>query len=148
MTANTIPTESYSNFRSRFLLNVLVPYFILPIIIAIAALHLLKPTISLHPLLQIPLVILSIPVTNVIRVNYNDFFRRREARRLGAEMIPRVKTKWPGNIDLVIRMIRKPRTEYILEPILALMKEYKSNTINMGIFWGDQVCSKLAVYQK
>ncbi len=44
----------------------------------------------------------SVLLAFVARVQIRDLWQRWEARRMGAIRPPRVKGKWPGNIDLVL----------------------------------------------
>jgi hypothetical protein len=63
----------------------------------------------------------------------------REMRRMGGRPIPRVQGKWPGNIDILLRMLRAFKTSYILDVYLDLFKEYQCTTLNTRLLWFDTV---------
>lgn len=56
-------------------------------------------------------------------------------------MIPHVVGKWPGNIDILLRMMKAFKTAYILDVYLDLFEEYQCTTLNTRILWVDQVCA-------
>ncbi|CEL62808.1 Cytochrome P450 52A1 OS=Candida tropicalis GN=CYP52A1 PE=1 SV=3 [Rhizoctonia solani AG-1 IB] len=73
-------------------------------------------------------------VRNVVR----DALREREAKRLGARVIPRVKGKWPGNIDIMIKLVASVHGSYVASVWDELSKEY-GNTFNMRLLWDDMI---------
>jgi ABC-type Fe3+-siderophore transport system permease subunit len=81
-----------------------VRFFGIPILLTYLVLRLSQCQSTSWPqsLLFGILYILSVPlfwsVRNIIRLRLQD----REARRLGARPIPRIKGKWPGNIDVLV----------------------------------------------
>jgi hypothetical protein len=91
-------------------------------------------------LLTIPVYFGSIFVWATTRGAYFEFKQRREARSLGARPIPQVIGKWPGNLDILLRMIIAFRTSYILDVYLQLFEQYQSTTLNLRILWRDNVC--------
>jgi hypothetical protein len=74
-----------------------------------------------------------------------DFLQRRAAARLGAKPIPCVVGKWPGNLDILLRMMKAFDKSYVLDVYLGLFQEYQSTTLNLRIFWIDHVCSVLSL---
>lgn len=58
---------------------------------------------------------------------------------LGAEPIPCVRGKWPGNLDVGIRLVRSMNDEYIMQYFAELFDEYGVNTLNTRVLWTDQV---------
>ena len=67
-------------------------------------------------------------------------FQDREARKLGAQPIPRVVGGWPGNIDVLLKILRAFNTSYIHDVYLNLFEEYQCTTLNTRILWSDAVC--------
>ncbi|KIM44015.1 hypothetical protein M413DRAFT_67983 [Hebeloma cylindrosporum] len=65
----------------------------------------------------------------------------REARSLGARSIPRVVGKWPGNIDVLLRMMHAFKTSYVLDVYLELFEEYQCTTLNIPILWSNNIIS-------
>lgn len=65
----------------------------------------------------------------------------RAAKQLNANPIPRVVGKWPGNLDVVLRMVKLFETGYVFQGFSELFAEYQCTTLNTRIFWTDQVGS-------
>ncbi|KAG6867246.1 hypothetical protein C0993_005269 [Termitomyces sp. T159_Od127] len=68
-----------------------------------------------------------------------DFQRYRDAQKLYAKQIPRVVGKWPGNVDVLVKMLKAFKTAYVLDVYLELFEEYQCTTLNLYIFWADQI---------
>ncbi|KAF9004996.1 cytochrome P450 monooxygenase CYP63 [Cyathus striatus] len=58
-----------------------------------------------------------------------------------ATAIPRVVGKWPGNIDVLLKMMRAFKTSYVLDVYLQLFEEYQCTTLNTRILWSDNIIS-------
>lgn len=69
----------------------------------------------------------------------NNWGHARRAQQLGAQPIPRVVGRWPGNIDVLLRMIKSFKTSYVLDVYLQLFEEYQCTTLNTRILWVDNV---------
>ncbi|KAJ7078425.1 cytochrome P450 monooxygenase CYP63 [Mycena belliarum] len=63
----------------------------------------------------------------------------RTARQLGAQPIRQVVGKWPGNIDVLLKMMRAFKTSYVLDVYLQLFEEYQCTTLNTRILWTDHI---------
>jgi hypothetical protein len=46
---------------------------------------------------------------------------------------------WPGNLDILLSMMRAFRKSYILDVYLNLFEEYQCTTLNLNILWVDNV---------
>lgn len=125
-----------ANYRARFLSDVTKA--------------LILPPISLHWILRyldvqlplwkrIPLYIACIVLYNYARNTTQTLLERRRARRVHARPIPRVVGKWPGNIDVIIRMMKQFKTSYPGEVWLRLFQEYQTTTLNLRVLWQDLV---------
>ena len=90
-------------------------------------------------LLTVPAHISAIILWGYIRNLYYDVRQSREAKRLGARPVPRIKGKWPGNVDVLLRMMKAFKTAYLMDVYLDLFHEYKCTTLNTRILWVDQV---------
>jgi hypothetical protein len=75
---------------------------------------------------------------------YSDYVQSEGARRLGAQRIPRVVGRWPGNIDILLRIMRSYKTDYLLDFYKELFSEYRATTLNTRILWMDHVRIYLA----
>ena len=111
------------------------------VIIPSAALSLLLLRRGQHtqPVLTLFLHVIVIVVWAVTRHWIKRYIQSRECKRLGATPIPRVVGRWPGNIDVLLKMMRAFRTSYILDVYLNLFEEYQCTTLNLNILWVDHV---------
>ena len=85
------------------------------------------------------LALLSIPISVVLRSHYTLWAQDREAARMGAQPITRVRGRWPGNLDVVLRMLKSFEDGYVLQGFADLFAEYGCTTLNTRFFWDDQV---------
>ena len=88
---------------------------------------------------SVPANVLAIVAWNSVRNIIYDIQQRRNARRLGAKQVPRIRGKWPGNIDILLRMMKAFKTAYPMDVYLQLFREYRCTTLNARILWVDQV---------
>ncbi|KAG2142981.1 cytochrome P450 [Suillus clintonianus] len=68
----------------------------------------------------------------------DEMLQRRKAGRLGARLIPRVRGKWPGNLDKVVNIILRSENEYLGRPMLDEIEEL-GPTVNFRLFWEDDI---------
>lgn len=92
-----------------------------------------------------PWYILSVLICAGARILLSEAVNYREAKRLRAQPIPRVAGKWPGNVDVLFKMLRSVKTSYLVNSYLELFEEYQATTLNLRILWVDQVrtCSQI-----
>jgi hypothetical protein len=83
--------------------------------------------------------ILSIPLTISTRSFISLRSQDRTAKHLNAQEIPRVKGKWPGNLDIAIRIVNSFEEGYVLQIFADLLREHNTTTVNTRLFWDDQV---------
>ncbi|KDN35015.1 hypothetical protein RSAG8_11958, partial [Rhizoctonia solani AG-8 WAC10335] len=97
-----------------------------------------QSTSWLHSVLFGTLYVLSVPlfwsIRNVLHLHLQD----REARRLGARPIPRIKGKWPGNIDVLVDMFKTMQKGYIGEWVHKMSLIY-GPTFNTRVLWEDVI---------
>ena len=74
-----------------------------------------------------------------IRLQYHCYQQRADARRRGGRLPPEVVGKWPGNIDILLKLGKATRTRYPGTFYLSLFEEYKSTTLNLKLLWADWV---------
>ncbi|KAF8802979.1 hypothetical protein BYT27DRAFT_7052236, partial [Phlegmacium glaucopus] len=60
-----------------------------------------------------PLHLVSILSWATVKGTYEESRHDRDAKSLGAKPIPRVVGKWPGNLDLLFRMMSLARVMYL-----------------------------------
>lgn len=58
----------------------------------------------------------------------------------GAQSVPKIKGKWPGNIDILLELIYSESSDYPTEGIARWCREY-GPTFDMGILWSHQIVS-------
>ncbi|KAF8749700.1 cytochrome p450 [Rhizoctonia solani] len=86
----------------------------LPAFALTAALRLARPArIPESKLLLSVLYVLAVPTFWGFRNVVRDRLREREAKRLGARVVPRVKGKWPGNIDIMLKLVKSLHGSYV-----------------------------------
>ena len=78
------------------------------------------------------------------RVWWHQLRTHVEARRLGATIVPKVKGKLPGNIDVLWAMARYWPDDYVGHPVTEMCKKY-GNTFNIYILWEDWVSYSLYI---
>ena len=132
----TMPGSEYdhSRVRLRFLEN-LFWKCVLPS----AVLAALRVTQIDFGYLTVPSHIAFISTLFYLKTLYNDYHVSREAHRRGARQIPRVVGKWPGNVDVMLRLFADLKSGYMQDVFLELFHEYQSTTLNLSILWTDKV---------
>lgn len=90
------------------------------------------------------LVVLSIPISIVVRSQLDTHLQHRQARQLGAKPITCVVGKLPGNIDIMFGMVKAFKEGYVMEGFSDLFEKHHSNILNTRILWNDQVRSSLS----
>lgn len=65
--------------------------------------------------------------------------QERLARQMGGRLAPCVVGKWPGNLDVMLKMIKFSKTAYLGEFYYELFHQYQSTTLNLRLLWSDLV---------
>ncbi|KAM6499413.1 cytochrome P450 monooxygenase CYP63 [Amanita muscaria] len=127
--------DPHSNYRLRILQD-LWRIVVLPSLIFSAIVHAEKLHLGL---LRIPAHFVFLVFWTIIKRQWTVLLQHREAQRLAAVPIPCVVGKWPGNIDVLLRLMHNFKTSYILDAYLQLFEEYKCTTLNLRILWIDTI---------
>lgn len=122
------------NYRRRFLFSFLRA-FVVPPIIAYAACY----CAHVDGVLVAVLMTLSPPCSIILRSSIHDYFGRRAASSLGARSIPWAVGKYPGNIDIMFKMVKCLDSGYPMQAFADLLEEHQTTIINTRILWEDQV---------
>lgn len=122
-------------YRTRLLLDIL-RIFVFP---CLALFELCRGANVRLGYLAFPAHVGAVILWGYVRNIYYDITQLREARQLGAKPVPRIKGKWPGNIDILFRMMKAFKTAYLMDVYLELFQEYQCTTLNTRILWVDQV---------
>lgn len=125
-----------SNYRARLLRDIFQAWVLPPLS--------LWSTLSIFDyelgFLSVPIHIIFIILWATVKSALVATRRAREAQALNARPIPRAVGKWPGNIDLLLRMMLAFKTSYVLDVYLQLFEEYQCTTLNLRLLWRDNVC--------
>jgi hypothetical protein len=95
--------------------------------------------IHLGPIISIPVYLAFLILWAVVKGVLSNLAHARTARQFGAQPIRQVVGKWPGNIDVLFRMVKAFKTSYVLDVYLQLFEEYQCTTLNTRILWVDNV---------
>ena len=124
-----------SNFRLRLALD-LSRLIVAPSLAFVAIVRLSKWNLGW---LSLPAYVVFLVFCTIIRSQWTLLRQHRDAQQLGAAPIPQVVGKWPGNIDILLRMLRDFKRSYTLDVYLRLFEEYQCTTLNLRILWTDTV---------
>lgn len=128
--------KTIPDYRKRILIS-FARALIVPPLLTSLALHLICRPVSLF--IYLPLALLSIPIAIGLRSQYTLWSQDSEAARMGAKPITRVRGRWPGNLDIVLRLLKSFESGYVLQGFADLFAEYGCTTLNTRFFWDDQV---------
>jgi hypothetical protein len=135
-----VETESYTAFRLRLVLDTILPTFVLPPVFCATVLRVLSSKRIHTNIVGKSLAYLaSIPLFLFVRIQLRRRKQRLEAQRLGAREVPRVRGKWPGNIDVLINALKAPQKVYIWEGPKERFNSLGSKTVNIDMLWKDMV---------
>ena len=94
---------------------------------------------NLNVFVRVGAHLVFLPIYAQLRQTYASYRNASMAASIGAEQIPHVVGKWPGNIDILLRLIKGMKEDYVLQAHADLFEEYGCNTLNTRILWSDQV---------
>ncbi|KAF7338062.1 Cytochrome P450 monooxygenase CYP63 [Mycena venus] len=83
--------------------------------------------------------VFAIPLYISARSYVDLWTHDKAAKRLNATIVPRVQGRWPGNIDIALRVAKSFKEEYVFQVFADLFREYGVTTLNMRLFWCDQM---------
>jgi hypothetical protein len=86
-----------------------------------------------------PLYILWLFAFGLLRVKIMVYLQQREACNAGARLPTEVVGKWPGNIDILIKLGKAAKTGYPTAFYRDLFEEYQCTTLNLKLLWSDFV---------
>ncbi|KIY51977.1 cytochrome P450 monooxygenase CYP63 [Fistulina hepatica ATCC 64428] len=89
-----------------------------------------------------PAYIVCIIASWVARLQYANYYHACRMRELDARPIPSVVGRWPGNIDIMLDMMRTFKSTYLYNAThLKLFEQYRCTTLNLRILWMDTIIS-------
>ncbi|KAH9475034.1 Cytochrome P450 monooxygenase 75 [Psilocybe cubensis] len=126
-----------ANYRARLLWDCF-RIFVIPASVLSSVLLLLGYQLGL---LSIPTHLGFILLWGTLKSLYAESKQEKEARAIGAKTIPCVIGKWPGNVDVLFRMVKAFKNSYVLDVYLELFEEYQCTTLNLRVLWRDNIIS-------
>lgn len=75
----------------------------------------------------------------ISRVKTTDYLQTRAARRMGGRLPTEVVGKWPGNLDILIKLGKAAKSRYPAAFFHDLFEEYQCTTLNLKLLWSDLV---------
>ncbi|WVW82196.1 hypothetical protein I302_104202 [Kwoniella bestiolae CBS 10118] len=121
---------------SKFLLPALFKTLILPPSLFTLLLLLLPPSTPW----KIIGYILSFPIVYIVRSNLSVYLSTRRAKALGARDIPRVKGRWPLNLDILVDWAKSGSEEEVGR-MMVLLKRRWGGSYNTRVLGEDQIIS-------
>ena len=118
----------------------LAQFVLIPIGLAYCAILFLRPQSAW---IRLATYGASVPAFMAVRIHLVHWKQAREARRLGAQLVPAVQGKWPGNIDVFNVLMRDYQEGYATLYFLPLFEQYRTKTLNLRILWTDLVRPRL-----
>ncbi|KAJ7487238.1 cytochrome P450 monooxygenase CYP63 [Mycena galericulata] len=95
--------------------------------------------VHLGPVVSIPIYLVFLILWAIVKGFLTNLAHARTARQFGAQPIRRVVGKWPGNVDVLLRMMKAFKTSYVLDVYLQLFEEFQCTTLNTRILWVDNI---------
>ncbi|KDR66926.1 hypothetical protein GALMADRAFT_258809 [Galerina marginata CBS 339.88] len=126
-----------ANYRAR-LLRDLFHLFVVPVSVLSALLWHFNYRLGL---LSLPTHLGFILLWATVKGAYLERWQTNEAKSLGAKRIPCVVGEWPGNIDILFKMMNAFKTSYVLDVYAQFFEEYQCTTLNLRILWRDNIIS-------
>ncbi|KAJ6586571.1 cytochrome P450 [Mycena sp. CBHHK59/15] len=93
--------------------------------------------ISIGPRLLVLAVVVGIPTSVALRIWTTLIIAHMRAASMGARLMPTVKGRWPGNLDILADLRRNWNVSYPLEVFRDILPQ--SSSINLRIGWDDYV---------
>ncbi|KAF4568490.1 hypothetical protein EYR36_010502 [Pleurotus pulmonarius] len=118
-----------------FLLRGALSYLIPSVLVAVSLDYLLQLNdISVPTAVVVLIGALASPTYATFRICISDWKARREAKRLGARLIPRVRGSFPGNLDVLRNMMEEFENGYLGDGLSKVIKEY-GPIVDMHVLW-------------
>ncbi|KAJ4000449.1 cytochrome P450 [Lentinula boryana] len=94
---------------------------------------------SLSVIVRVLLHCLAVPFIGWLRICWDEYSNARAAASSNAASIPRVRGKWPGNLDIAVKLVKSMHEDYLMQFFADLFDEYGVHTLNTRIFWSNQI---------
>ncbi|KAF8338717.1 cytochrome P450 monooxygenase CYP63 [Cantharellus anzutake] len=135
-----MPSILNYNYRIHLLLE-LARDFIPPLLIASVLLSFLPSLLSDGFFLRSLWRLLICLAYWTVNVKYADWKNHNEAKKMGVVYLPRLKGKWPGNLDIALSQAQLSEEGYVLENFERMFTSLGTGdevtTFNLGTLWED-----------
>ncbi|KAF8308490.1 cytochrome P450 [Clavulina sp. PMI_390] len=127
----------------RYVINLFLNFFGPPLVLA----ALVSKRLAFNhasAMYHVVVYILATPLYWAVKVQYDYFVAKREAKKLGVELVPEIKGKWWGNLDVLFEAAAARTTTYSYSDIKYLFDRVGDNvhTINLRVLWQDQIITR------
>ncbi|KAH9476510.1 Cytochrome P450 monooxygenase 75 [Psilocybe cubensis] len=82
--------------------------------------------------------IFSIPTLATLNIMGRKLYNMYQASRMGAQIVPEAQGKWPGNLDILLEMMKNFKTGYPGDGLVELL-EKRGPVVNMRVMWSDTI---------
>ncbi|KAF8308491.1 cytochrome P450 monooxygenase CYP63 [Clavulina sp. PMI_390] len=126
-----------------YVVNLFLNFFIPPLVLA----SLVSQRLALHNaswIYHIMTYVLATPLYWTVKVQHDYLTARLQAMKLGVDLVPEVKGKWPGNLDVLFAAAEARKTSYSYSDMSYLFDRMGSDvhTINLRVLWQDQIITR------
>ncbi|EIW83567.1 cytochrome P450 monooxygenase pc-3 [Coniophora puteana RWD-64-598 SS2] len=80
----------------------------------------------------------AVPLAFFLKVSFDRFLQRRRAEALGARLVPCVKGRWIGNVDILRKFLQKAEEDYMCSYPEELSKQL-GKIFNLRFLWDDVI---------
>ncbi|KAK7022685.1 cytochrome P450 [Favolaschia claudopus] len=116
--------------------------FLLPIL-AIPCIYVLAGLIVSDLALLFPIFLFSFlvvfPILLAVYISLERLSQHLQAKSSGARLVPTVRGRWPGNLDILRDLRREWNVAYPFEVLHQALTAAGSNVVNLRIGWGDYI---------
>ncbi|KAH7927164.1 cytochrome P450 [Leucogyrophana mollusca] len=94
--------------------------------------------LSIPPKLILVLLAVGAPLGFAAHIAIDESSKRRKAATLGARLIPHIRGRWLGNLDDLLRAVKRMEVDYLGQFLAEGSKRFGC-TINLRFLWEDHI---------
>ncbi|KAH7926999.1 cytochrome P450 [Leucogyrophana mollusca] len=121
-------------YLTRWVLSVLLPCACLVFIVVRGSSF---AGLSLPSWLVSTLLLVCAPLGFFVYITFGETAKRRRAATSGARMVPRVRGRWLGNLDVLMHAVNRAESDYIGQLLQTCTQDIGSPTVNLWFLWED-----------
>ncbi|KAJ7230851.1 cytochrome P450 monooxygenase pc-3 [Mycena haematopus] len=88
------------------------------------------------------------PVLIAALIGYRRLAQHISARAAGARLVPTIRGRWPGNLDILTDLRREWNVSYPFQVLTQALTVAHTNVVNLRIGWGDYIFTTEPEYIK